>query len=287
MVDWESLRHLAALAETGTLSAAARRLQVEHATIARRIAALEGELGVKLVDRRGRRLSLTPAGAAIAGVAARMETEAFTVDRLVLAARAELAGEVTISAPPALAAAVLMRPLAALQAAHPALRLTVVGEYRSASLERREADVAVRLSRPTAGALTIVRLGTMAFRFHATPAYLAATPPEAWCFLGHDAAMAEAPQQAHLVAFAAGRPIVLRASTAEIQQTAARAGLGIAILPDFLAETDPLLVRVPEQGPPCLRDVWLVVHDDVKAAPAVRAVMEALKAAGAAMSAQA
>lgn len=109
MADWENLRYFAALAQAGTLSGAARQLHVEHATIARRIAALETELNLKLVDRRGRRLSLTVDGERIAALVEHMEKDAQAIDRAAESARSELTGDVTISAPPALAAAMLVR----------------------------------------------------------------------------------------------------------------------------------------------------------------------------------
>jgi DNA-binding transcriptional LysR family regulator len=77
MFDWDDLRHFAALADAGSLSAAARRLRVEHATVARRVAALEATAGVKLVDRRSGRYVLTPDGQRVADHARRIENEAF------------------------------------------------------------------------------------------------------------------------------------------------------------------------------------------------------------------
>lgn len=278
-MDWENLRHFAALAAGGTLTAAARQLGVEHATIARRVAALEAELGLKLVDRRGRRLTLTADGERIAAIAERIDREAQTVARVAEGARPDLAGEVTISAPPALAAARLVEPLIALRARHPALTIRVIGEARTASLDRREADIAIRLSRPESGDLTVTKLGVMPFRPCASPGYLSATPEAEWSFIGYDAPMDRSPQQLALDGLAAGRPFVFRANAPEIQQAAARAGGGIAVLPDFMAATDPGLVRVTPDAPPLLRDIWMVVHSDIRGAAAIRAVMRCLKEA--------
>ncbi|HEY8906263.1 MAG TPA: LysR family transcriptional regulator [Rhodoferax sp.] len=86
MLDWENLRHLAALAKGGSLSAAARLLDVEHATVARRITALETALGVRVVDRRGRKLLLTAEGDRLATIAERMEREAMAAERLAVSA---------------------------------------------------------------------------------------------------------------------------------------------------------------------------------------------------------
>src|SRR3990167_8104567 len=144
-MDWDDLRHFSAFVAAGSLAGAARALRIEHATVARRIASLEARLKLKLVDRRGRRLTLTPEGEKVAALATDMAETIGAVERLADGARSELNGEVTISAPPAYAALVLAPGLIPLRARHPALRIRLLGETRMASLERREADIAVRL----------------------------------------------------------------------------------------------------------------------------------------------
>jgi DNA-binding transcriptional LysR family regulator len=279
MMDWENLRYLAALARFGSLSAAARAMNVEHATIARRVAALEAGLGLRLLDRRGRKLLLTAEGHRVAAIAARMEEEALAVERAALAARSELAGVVTVSLPPALAVARLVEPLVQLQGRHPGLVLHVVGEKRTASLERREADIAIRLSRPAEGDLSIVRIGTMTYHFYASRGYLAGTPPDQWMFVAYDESLAEAPQTRRLKKFAAGRMIRFLANTTELQLAAVRAGAGIGILPDFMMEQEGELVIVDDGEQPLRREIWLAVHVDLRTAPAVRAVADCLREA--------
>lgn len=276
-MDWENLRHFATLARSGSLSAAARLIGVEHATIARRVAALEAETGLKLVDRRGRRLLLTEEGKRIAAIAERMEGEVLAIERAAQGNRPGLEGEVTISAPPALAAKMLGAPIVALRRQHPGIRLKILGETRFASLNRREADIAVRLSRPEQGDLTIVRTGQIAFQVYGSRDYLAATPEADWSFIAYDEAMADAPQQKRLLQFAKGRPVGLRVSTVELQVAATRAGGGIAILPDFMVAGEEGLVRIPENEPLLTRDIWLAVHSDLRDVPIIRAVMQALR----------
>lgn len=280
MLDWENLRYLGVLAKGGSLSAAARLLDVEHATVARRIAALETKLGVRVVDRRGRRLLLTAEGERLAAIAERMEREVIAAERLAASSRDCILGTVTLSAPPAYAAAKLVAPLTRLQKVHPELTIEMIGEVRRASLERREADIAVRLDRPSKGNLSIVRLGTMTFHTYASPNYLAATTEANWTFIGFgDELMRGSPQSRYMQILKEGRPVRFLANTTEMQVSAARAGAGIAILPDFLAADDPGLVVVGEDVALLKRDIWLVVHTDIRTAPAVRAVVDALKTA--------
>jgi len=277
--DWQDLRHFAALAREGSLSAAARRLKVDHATVARRVAALEASLGLKLVDRRGRAYALTADGRNIARIAERMEEVAFGLDRAARGGRVGLAGPVTISAPPTLAGTLIAPRLVDLYAAHPGIQVRLIGEKRSASLSRREADVAVRLSRPTEPNLVARRVGRLAFALYASPAFLRAHRPADYRFIAYDEAMESAPQQQWLRRVAGARPVVLRATDLEVQREAAKTGLGIAALPRFLGDAEPGLQMIDAGGPRVARDIWLVVHRDLHRTPLVRAVLDFLASA--------
>jgi DNA-binding transcriptional LysR family regulator len=276
MSDWEDIRHFVALAREGTLSAAARTLGVDHATVARRVAALEASTGLKLVDRRARATLLTEDGRRVAAVAAPMEEAAFALSRTAQAAKPGVGGEVTISAPPNLASAVIAPQLVRLRQQHPGIRIKLMGEKRRASLSRREADVALRLSRPVETGLFVRKIGSFGFSLYGAPAYLNKTPPHAFAFIGYDASMAESPQEVWLRAVIGEREVVLRTNDLETQIAAARSGLGIAALPHYLGEGDPRLQRHDVPGRPVSRDVWLLVHRDLRQVPPVRAVMEFL-----------
>lgn len=276
MLDWNDLRHFVVLAREGTLSAAARALGVDHATVARRVAALEASTALKLVDRRARSYALTDDGRRIAAAAAPMEEIAFAVERAMQAAKPGISGEVSISAPPSLANALIAPRLIELRRMHPNIFIKLIGEKRSASLNRREADLALRLSRPDEGGLIARKIGHFGFSLYGAPSYLKDTPPHAFAFIAYDASMDEALQQQWLKAIAGNRAIVLRTSDLENQAAAARASVGVAALPHFLGDRDAGLARYEVGGKQVGRDVWLVVHRDLRRAPAVRAVMEFL-----------
>ena len=277
MADWENLRHFAALAEAGTLSGAARQLHVEHATVARRVAALEAELNLKLMDRRGRTLSLTVDGERIAALVEGMEREARAIDRAAEGSRSELTGSVTISAPPAFAAAMLARPLVAMRRQHPGIRICILGETRSASLDRREADIAIRLSRPTDGDLIVVKLTELSFQLYGSRAYLDQTSPADRVFIGYDESMDMTAQQAALIRQMEGRSICLRANTLEVQHALVRESGGVAMLPDFMGGNDSTLAPAAAGQPLVMRDVWLVFHPDMKGSAVIRAVVNAVR----------
>ncbi len=277
-LDWDDLRHFLALATAGTFLGAAKRLGVEHATISRRVLALEMRLGRKLVDRRGRRFVLTSDGEKVAELAATIALQAAAIEQLGRTGTTDLRGHVRISAPPALSSMLLARPLVDLRRRHPGIQITLVGEKRFASLNRREADIAVRLSRPEEGDYVIMKVGEIGFHLYAAEDYLSSIPPEEWTFIGYDESMNAAAQQIRLLEIAAGRPVALRSSVLEFQAVAARAGGGVVMLPDFAAEQSPGLRRVEEEAA-LTRDVWLVVHSQIKDVPAIRSVVDALKSA--------
>lgn len=265
-----------ALAQAGTLIGAARLLGVEHATIGRRVSSLESRLGRKLIDRRGRRIVLTAEGEHVAKLAEPIVNQAMAIEQLGRSSATELRGSVKISAPPALSSVLLVKPLLELRQRHPGIEVTLVGEKRFASLNRREADIAVRLSRPEEGDYSIVRIGSIAFDLYAAPSYVAATAPEDWTFIGYDESMTGAPQQMRLVELAAGRRIAIRSSVLEFQVAAARQAGGVAMLPDFALRPSDDIVRLGDDRA-LEREVWLVVHTEVKDVPVIREVVNGIK----------
>jgi DNA-binding transcriptional LysR family regulator len=273
MFDWEDLRHVTVFAQEKSLSAAARQLKVDHATVARRVAALEGALRLKLVERRPRAYFLTPDGERIAELGKRMELESFAVQRTASAGQASIAGEVAVSAPPAMAAALIAPRLGELRGRYPDLHIRLGGDTRNVSLARREADIAIRLSRPVDPELVVRKLAIVTFSLYASQAYLAAHGADARAYIAYDASMDDTPQQTWLQAQAGSAPIVLRSNDLAIQAAAAAAGVGIAVLPDFMGGQDNRLARLPHSGAALEREVWVAVHNDLRHAPRVRAVM--------------
>lgn len=274
MFDWEDLRHFAALAEAGTLSGAAKRLKVDHATVGRRVASLEAALGVRLIDRLPRRCTLTEAGRQVAGLVGDVEASAYAIERAALRHQTPVAGRVTLSAPPIFASVFLAPRLVPLRRRYPLLRLVLAGEAASVSLGRRDADLAVRLSRPQERSSIGRRVGTMRFGLYAAKAYEALAEPNGWEFVGYSDPLDHLPQQLWLREIAGGRPVVFEASDLASQHAAVRSGVGVAALPCFLAADDPELVRLPVDTAPPERELWLIAHADVRRAPAVRAVMD-------------
>ncbi|WP_395599994.1 LysR family transcriptional regulator [Pseudomonas sp. B19125] len=222
MFDWQDLYYFTVLARTQSLSAAARELQVEHATVGRRVDALEKALGVKLVDRLPRSRPLTAQGLALAQVAAGMGDMATQVMRLSRVASIELAGTVRVSCPPSIANHCIAPQLARLRAHYPQLNLVLMPSTQLAALDKGEADIALRTLRPDEAALVRRKVGVVRFGLYAAPA-LEHLPAAQWTFIAYDASRDHLPQQAWLHQLRGPRPIVFAASELITQQMAARA----------------------------------------------------------------
>jgi DNA-binding transcriptional LysR family regulator len=120
------------------------------------------------------------------------------------------------------------------------------------------------------------KIGSFGFSLYGSPVYLKETPRHAFSFIGYDDSMDGAPQQVWLKTVAGDGSVVLRTSDLENQAAAARTGVGLAVLPHFLGDPDPGLERYEITPAPPHRDVWLLVHRDLRQAPLVRAVMDFL-----------
>ena len=273
-LQWDDVRYFLALARLGSLSAASRSLDVEHSTVARRVEALERALGLRLFDRLPRGWTLTTEGEALVVQAKGLEDQAIAFSRAALGV-ASLAGTVRISAPPMTASHFLAPRLATLREAWPDIDLELIGESRDADLAHGEAELALRLARPTAAGLAARALGRMGSGLYASPAH-AVRPPQEWVFLGYDRSLGQVAQHTWLEDIADGRRFVLRSNDLAVLYQACRAGLGIALLPHFLARSDTALVAVPCDNAPPPRSLWLVVHPDVRRSPRVRAVADSL-----------
>lgn len=276
MLDWENLRHFLAVARTGTLSGAARDLRVDHATVSRRLAALEAGLQALLIERLPRSCRLTPLGVLVFEHAKAMEAAAFAIERQTRASHEPVSGKVSLSAPPVLTTHLLAGRLADFRAAYPGIQLSVSAQARAVSLTRREADVALRLVRPSESSSVVRKLGQMPFALYAGLDYPALRNPRDWTFIAYDAQFADMPQQRWLLELAGPRPVGCELSDISSHLAAARAGAGVAGLPCFLGDADAGLVRLEHEGAAFSRDIWLVVHSDLRRSAPVRAVMDFL-----------
>jgi len=272
-LDWEDVRYFVALARHGTLSASARALRVNHATVARRIASLETLIGRALFDRRAGGYVLTAEGKAVLDEASTMDEAAISILRR-RDARTELSGMVRLAAGRVLTERFLIDRLRGFHERFPAIDLEVIGGSRIVSLAKREADVALRYGSPKDSELVARRVATITFGLYASPTCRdklnAGQPP---AFIGFDQESDFIAEAKWLARQFGDQRFSFRTNSQTTQAAAARAGYGVALLPRYIVAThEPDLVEVSlgERLPE--RDVWLLVRRDLKDVPRVRAV---------------
>lgn len=275
--DWQDLRVFLALGRHGSLSAAARALSVNHATIGRRIQSLEASLGEKLVERRAEGYVLTSAGQRALDATRQMESAAQRVRRG--GADHSPAGLVRVNAPPALAQGFLVSRLARLSARHPQLDVELATDLRVVSLERHEADVAVRMVRPLDGDVVARRLVGVAYGFYAARARQRPVEPgQAPVFIGFDEAHSHMPEAQWLAQHFPRARLAFRATHHLAQAAAAVAGAGIALLPHYIGRSTRGLHPCPADMLPPDRDIWLLTRRQGRKDPPILAVSTFLSA---------
>jgi DNA-binding transcriptional LysR family regulator len=275
-LDWSDLRFFLELVRSGSLGRAATKLGVDRNTVARRVGALEKALGLSLFERGPQGWARTAAGDELVELASRVEEDVLALARRAEARDESVRGTVRLTTANHLATFLLAPALPSLHARHPALVLEIAADQRAFDLTRREADLALRLGRPTAGGLVTRKLSDVAYRFYASPGYLAgrrAVDFDRDLFVGLDDQLASAPHERWLTRVAPQRQVVFRCNATSGLQSAARAGLGVALLPCYAADVDPGVTAL--DGPePAGHQLWLLVHGDLRRAPRVKAVLE-------------
>lgn len=276
-LEWGHLRYFLEMARTGSLSKAARRIGVDRNTVARRVAALEEELGLSLFERGPQGWTRTSAGDELSDLASRVEEDVLRLARHADARDQALDGTVRLTTASHLAAHLLSPALPELRGRHPGLVLEIAADQRTFDLTRREADLALRMGRPRDAGLVTRKLSDVAYGLYASREYVAGRKGpvdfERDTFVGLDDSLAGTPHERWIARLGPERRVVFKTNATAALQAAARAGLGVALLPRFAADADRALVRL--EGPePAHHELWLLVHGDLRRVPRVKAVIQ-------------
>ncbi len=281
--DWDDLRFFLAVARAGRLTVAARRLGADHATVSRRISALEGALKAKLFERRPQGYALTEHGERLLAKAETMETQALAVSSEIGGADLALSGIVRLGTPDGFGTMFLASRTAGLAAQYPDLEIQLVAMPRLLSLSKREADVAVSLAPPKEGRIVARKLTDYKLALYGSAEYLDRHPaiasPEdlhAHEMIGYIDDLIFMPELDYLDEVSKGLRPRLQSSSLVAQLQATVAGGGICVLPHFMASREPRLVRVLPEKISILRSFWLIVHADLKDVARIRATMDFL-----------
>jgi DNA-binding transcriptional LysR family regulator len=280
-IPWELWRSFLALARHGSLSAAARALGLTQPTLGRHLDQLEAALAQPLFVRSPQGLAPTETALALVPMAEAMASAAEAMARAASARGDEISGAVRITASQVIGAEVLPAILADFADRHPKIVFELNLSNRTEDLLRRDADIAVRMMRPTQQALVARKLGETMVGLYAHRTYLAGREPprtldEAAAFrlIGFD--RDPVPTPARLGVAISREMFALRVDNDLAQLAALRAGYGIAGCQVGVARRDPDLVRVAEDAFAVPLETWLVMHEDLRASARLRAVYDHL-----------
>ncbi|MEM1272822.1 MAG: LysR family transcriptional regulator [Pseudomonadota bacterium] len=273
---WDDIRTIGFLVETGSLAGAGAALGINYTTVARRIARAEAALGETLFERLADGYQPTDAARLIAGHAEKMAREEDQLLRRLSARGDRLEGPLTVTAPQLLIAYELAPVLTRFSALHPQIELTVKATNDILDLSRREADLAIRISREPGDTLKGMRLAEQQTASFASPdwARRIEADPQGMIDWVVFAAMPSLPD---IVMHAyPGSRVRYRFDDMGVLLSAAEAGLGVVRCPMFLGRTLPGLVQVPLLPPQSYAEIWVVAHTDLWAAPRVAAFRDVL-----------
>jgi DNA-binding transcriptional LysR family regulator len=283
-LDWNALQFVVALARTGALERAAEQLGVDPSTVSRRVRALERTLGAKVFERSTSGHRLTAIGSRLVEKAEQVASEIAAMESEAASADERLVGTVRVATSDTMSR-LHVAPLAAQFARlHPQLAFELVADQRAANLVRRETDLAIRLVRTAQAQLVSRRLATIGHGLYASREYLGAHPfhgtdaLQGHVLVGYHESLARMPEARWLDARARGARFAVRANRVDALTVAAAAGIGLAVLPCYLADPEPRLVRLLGPDRVVSRDIWLVMHRDSRRIARFRAFADYLAA---------
>ena len=281
---WDDLQAFLAIARAGRLTEAARHMGLEHTTLSRRLARLETSLGSLLFDRRSVGYNLTPEGKRLLPKAEAAERAALRIWSEGLKTGQDIEGTVRVGAPEAFGTFCLAGRLGQLAVEHPDLTIELVAMPRNFSLSKREADLAIALSRPPTGRLYAGKLTDYELGLYGSVDYLSAngTPAaqsdlRAHRLIGYIDELVFARELDYFSVTLPGLQPTLRISNVVTQMVAVEGGAGLCILPCFMADTRPGLIRVIPQTLSVKRSYWLISHSDLRSVKRIRLVTEFIR----------
>ncbi|WP_425902091.1 LysR family transcriptional regulator [Agrobacterium radiobacter] len=282
-MNWDDVRLFLSVARSGQFLSAARKLGVNHATLSRRISALEAAIGTQLFLRSTNGCELTEEGQHLLAGAERMETEMLNAQANLGRVDTAVAGTVRIGAPDGLGVSFLAPRLGRLTARYPDLKIQLVPVPRSFSLSQREADIAITIERPEQGRLMFSKLTDYSLGLYASADYLAeyGTPADIEALkrhrrIGYVEDLIFSPSLNFTGEIMRDWDAAFEISSATGQTEAVRSGAGIGILHNYIAGQYPELLRIMPHLT-ISRSYWTAYHESARQLVRVRTVVDFLQ----------
>lgn len=274
-IDWDDLRYVLAVADSGSLNRAASALRVNRTTVLRRINAFERKHGVRLFERLLNGYTLTDAGNEILAAARGFENAIESLERKLAGQDLRAEGLVRVTTTDTLLASVLQAPLATFKQQHPGITLDVTTSNAFANLSKRDADVAVRPAVDPPEFLMGRRIGSVAFAVYA--AATGEARDERW--IGPDDTLAGTSVARWMrTSLPSVRPDIRTDSLVSMRELCA-AGAGLAALPCYLGDSDARLIRVRPPIDEMSTALWVLTHPDLARTARIRLLMDHVSAA--------
>ena len=274
-IRWDDLQIIAAIANTGTLSGAGRRLGISHATVFRRLTNLEHQLGVTLFERSRTGYTPSAAGEDLFAVAKRVQTDITGAERRLAGKDLKLSGTIRVTTTDTLFAGLLAKPFDRFRAEYPDIQLEVVISNQVHSLSKREADIAIRPTDNPPETLVGRKVGVIRQSVYGQcrhwqnePVPLHALTSPDW--IGPDNHMGNRALETWMARNGLNEFCHYRVDSMLGMQTATRSGPAVAVLPDYLGEADPELCRLTDSIGELDIPLWILTHPDLRRVKRVR-----------------
>ncbi len=270
-IRWDDLQIVLAIAETGSLSGAGRRLGVSHATVFRRLNDMERQLGVSLFYRGPSGYTATPLGEDLAGSAEKVENEIVGAERRIAGNDLQLAGTIRLTTTDTLYRGLLAGLLADFRKEHPAIELEIVISNQQQNLSKREAEIAIRPTNRPPETLIGRRVGSIEQAVYGqreqwshlkTETVVAELIREQW--VTPDSHMGDVPMENWLLSNVPENRCQYRIDSVLAMQAAVKEGCGIAVLPCYIGNADRQLRRLTMPIAPLETELWVLTHRDLR-----------------------
>lgn len=277
MLSWDDMCLVHAIADAGTLSGAARALRVSHPTAFRRLNRLEQKMGVRFFDRARDGYTATAAAEEVSALVRVLKNDVLAVERRIAGRDLRPSGTLRVTTTDTLLFGWLSPGLGEFRSAYPDIRLELVVSNDVFSLSRREADIAVRPVHTPDQSLVGRRIGTIVqatYMAKTLAAQADVEPKSSIDWIGPDESMAYPAYERWLEQEGLVDLCRTRVNSVYGMLSATRAGLGLSILPCYLGENDPQLIRVGGAVPSLATDLWILTHPDIRKTGRVRAFLD-------------